>query len=142
MRKGEMAVVLILFCTSALAQEPALEVGCFDAVLSTSPVPWQVIRLDKKVPATQYRVISWNGVAAVEAVGIASMALLTRPLAIDLALTPVLCWRWRIDAPLKTADMATSQGDDYAARVYLAFSLPAEIMNFPTRAKLGLARTI
>lgn len=38
--------------------------------------------------------------------------------------------------------MSTRQGDDYAARVYLAFSLPAEAMSFATRAKLRLARGI
>ncbi|MGV8899292.1 MAG: DUF3047 domain-containing protein [Burkholderiaceae bacterium] len=137
-----MATALALLCTSVLAQHKTHDVGRFDAALSTPPAPWQVIRFDQRVPATRYRLISWDGVAAVEAVANASMALLARPLAVNLARTPILCWRWRIDAPLKTADMATRQGDDYAARVYLAFKLPAEAMSFATRAKLGLARSI
>lgn len=131
-----------LFCASALAQGKTHDVGGFDAALSSPPAPWQVIRFDQRVPATRYGVIRWDGVVAVEALANASMALLARPLAVDLARTPILCWRWRIDAPLKTADMATRHGDDYAARVYLAFKLPAEAMSFATRAKLGLARSI
>lgn len=123
MRFSGLPVVMSLLCTSGMAQDAAVDVGRFDATLNAFPVPWQVIRLDKRVPPPQYRLISWDGVVAVEAVANASMALLARPLAVDLARTPVLCWRWRIEAPLKTADMSTRQGDDYAARVYLAFSL-------------------
>ncbi len=142
MRSRWMAAALGLLCASVLAQDKTHDVGRFDAALSTPPAPWRVIRFDQQVPATQYRVISWDGVAAVEAVANASMALLARPLHVDLARTPILCWRWRIDAPLKTADMATRQGDDYAARVYLAFKLPDEAMSFVTRTKIKLARSI
>lgn len=142
MRNRGLAVLLSLLGTSALAQGAADQVGRFDAAVGTPPAPWQVIRLDERVPPTQYRVISWDGVSAVEAVANASMALLARPLAVDLARTPVLCWRWRVDAPLKTADMATKSGDDYAARVYVAFSLPPDAMSLATRAKLALARGI
>lgn len=148
----------LLLCTSVLAQDKApaderldagrLDVGRFNAAPgaasapSALPSPWQVIRLDQRVPATRYRVMLWDGVAAVEAVANASMALLARPVALDLARTPILCWRWRIDAPLITADMETKQGDDYAARVYLSFKLAPEAMSFATRAKLAVARGI
>ena len=49
--------------------------------------------------------------------------------AIDLAQTPILCWRWRVSHALKSADMATKSGDDYAARVYVAFSLPKDSLS-------------
>jgi hypothetical protein len=140
MRSHMLALAACLVVTPVLGQDTTDYVGRFDAALSAPPVPWRVIRLDQRVPPTQYRVISWDGVAAVEAIADASMALLARPLDVDLARTPVLCWRWRVDAPLNTADMATKRGDDYAARVYVAFSLPAEAMSFATRAKLMLAR--
>jgi hypothetical protein len=152
---GMIRIVMMLFLAhSALYSLPAQAagrdpvpdntnaVGRFDATLSPPPAPWQLVRFNDQVPATQYRVIDWDGVAAVEAVANASMALLARPITVDLARTPILCWRWRIDAPLKSADMATKQGDDYAARVYLSFTLPSEAMGFGTRAKLKLARTM
>jgi hypothetical protein len=136
----QFALLASFFAVCASAQAAAEWVGRFDPVASTPPAPWRVIQLDKRVPATLYRVIEWDGVAAVEARADASMALLARPLVVDLNLTPVLCWRWRIDAPLKTADLATKRGDDYAARVYVAFTLPSELMDFATRIKLRLAR--
>jgi hypothetical protein len=109
---------------------------------TTPPPPWAIIQLDKKVAPTQYRIKAWDDVIGVEAVADNSMALLGRPLALSLRDTPVLCWRWRVDAPLTTADMAHKSGDDYAARVYVALSLPPSALSFGTRLKLGLARSI
>ena len=38
---------------------------------------------------------------------------------IDLLATPVLSWRWRVEAPLPIADERIKAGDDFAARVYV-----------------------
>lgn len=70
------------------------------------------------------------------------MALLGRTLAVNLKKTPILCWQWRIEAPVAAADMTRKSGDDYAARVYLTFAVPPDQLNFGTRTKLRLARTI
>lgn len=139
LRRALTLAVLGLASLPVAARDDAVSVGRFDTA-GDAPPPWQVVRLDQKVPPTRYRVMAWDGVMAVEARAEASMALLARPLDVDLERTPVLCWRWRVDAPLVTADMATKAGDDYAARVYVTFGLPAEAMDFSTRFKLGLAR--
>ncbi len=117
-------------------------VGRFDAADTALPVPWRLLQLDKRVPATHYRIRLWDGVPAIEATADGSMTLLAREVEVDLFRTPILCWSWRIDAPLVKADMHKKSGDDYAARVYVAFKLPASRIDFITRAKLGLARTI
>jgi hypothetical protein len=137
------AAALVFGMASAVvsAQGIVEHVGRFGTTDGNPPAPWQVVRLDERMPGTQYRVMAWDGVNAVEAVAKASMALLQRPLSGDLRGTPVLCWRWRVDAVLKSADMATRQGDDYAARVYVGFRLPADAMDFTTRAKLMLGRS-
>lgn len=106
------------------------------------PAPWQIVQLDKKISPTHYQVTRWDGVTAIEATADHSMALLARPVEIDLNRTPVMCWRWRVDAPLVKADMATKAGDDYAARVYVSFAMPASELSFVTRTKLKLARSI
>ncbi len=126
----------------AQAQGQAVHVGRFSASSADPPPPWSVLRLDERVPPTRYRVLRWDGVNAVEARAAASMALLARPLDVDLAATPVLCWRWRVDAVVGSADMTRKSGDDYAARVYVAFALPPELLGPGTRAKLGIARAL
>lgn len=140
---GRLAVAFLLSVATAIASAQSVveHIGRFAATDANPPAPWQVVRLDERVPATQYRVMTWDGVNAVEAVAKGSMALLQRPLSGDLRGTPVLCWRWRVDAVLKNADMATRQGDDYAARVYVGFRLPADAMDIATRAKLMLGRS-
>ncbi|MFA5937748.1 MAG: DUF3047 domain-containing protein [Sinimarinibacterium sp.] len=101
-----------------------------------------MIRLDDRVPPTMYRTMRWEGMDAVEAIANASMALLARPVKIDLHATPMLCWLWRVERVVDTADMETKRGDDYAARVYVAFQLPKRSMSLAVRAQLALARML
>jgi hypothetical protein len=137
--------LILAFCLLAMPASPQAAdgvVGRFDPAVDTPPAPWQELRFDDDIPPTRYRVTPWDGAAAVEAVADASMSLLARPLAIDLARTPVLCWRWRIDGVVASADMATRAGDDYAARVYVAFALPPESLDAATRGGLALAQML
>lgn len=106
----------------------------------TVPAPWQVVRLSKKVAPTVYRRATVGGVGAVEARADGSMALLARPVRVDLGATPILCWRWLVDAPVAKADMRTKRGDDYAARIYVAFDIPDARMSAGTRLKLSMGR--
>lgn len=120
----------------------AVDVGRFPPGSAEPPAPWQLQRINDKLTPTLYNLREWDGVRAMEAHAKASMALMARPLAVDLAQTPVLCWRWRVDAPLKTADLRTKAGDDYAARIYITFALKPEALDFGTRAKLRLGRAV
>lgn len=127
--------------TAAVAGEPVW-VGQFDGAAGGVPSGWKIEHLNARFPPTAYRQRLWDGVAAVEARSEKSMALLSRPLAVDLEKTPILCWRWRIEAPVAGADLNTRAGDDYAARVYITFSVPPAALGFATRSKLALARSI
>lgn len=124
----------------AAAAQPVW-VGQF-AGFGAPPAPWRVVQISRKVPPTRYRRATVAGVQAIEARSDRSMALLARPIAIDLAATPVLCWRWFVDAPIVNADMTNKRGDDYAARLYVSFDIPDRQMSSTTRFKLKLARSL
>lgn len=124
------------------ASSPRQDVGVFTSESDVPPAPWRLVRFKEGVPPTDYRIRAWAGEFAIEAHAHASMALLARPIHIDLASTPILCWRWRIDAPIAVADLREKSGDDYAARVYVAFRIPPGSMTWATRSKLALARTV
>lgn len=141
MQFRKAAPLLLLAATHGASAEP-LWIGRFSAGQGAIPAPWQIEHLDRRVAPTRYQLRQWDGVVAIEAQAENSMALLGRPLAVDLRQTPVLCWQWRIDAPVAAADMTKKSGDDYAARVYLSFTVPPEQLGLTTRAKLRLARTI
>lgn len=147
---AQAALASVLACTSFMVSaadaEPPVafdpQVGVFQPGSGAVPAPWSLIQLSKKVPPTRYRLEVWDGVPAIRADAKASMALMARPVSVDLQATPVLCWRWRIKGVVKSADLASKQGDDYAARVYVTFSLPDSALSFGTRTKLGIARAI
>lgn len=139
-RRGALALCLACLTPATLAAP--IWVGRFPAGGGVLPAPWDIRQLDDRVAPTRYALRTWDGVAAVEATAERSMTLLGRPLDIDLAATPHLCWLWRIDAPLVSADMTRKSGDDYAARVYLTFQVAPEALEIGTRAKLALARTL
>jgi hypothetical protein len=142
-------LLLLMFALGSLQTtvlaEPAqstLIVGRFTEATVNPPAPWQLVQFDRDIPKTVYRIVRWDGIVAVEATADGGMALLARPLDVDLEKTPVLCWRWRVDAPLRSADMARKDGDDYAARVYVAFDFPDGTLSWKTQIQLGLARKI
>lgn len=135
-----VACLPLVLPTLIQAQTP--DVGRFDVGVGALPAPWQIVMPNKKAPPTHYQLRQWDGVVAIEATAKGGIALLARPLNIDLQSTPVLCWRWRVDAPLIHADLSKKSGDDFAARVYVAFSLPDRALSLGQRLKLGLARQL
>lgn len=135
------ATVACLGTSAAVAANGPSWVGKF-TIAGAPPAPWRVVQINKKTRPTAYRVATVDGVVAVEARADSSMALLARPITIDLSATPILCWRWRVDAPVASADMTRKSGDDYAARLYVAFDIPDRAMGAGTKFKLGIARRL
>lgn len=133
--------LLAAAATAIVAAGSPVWVGKF-AGSGAIPAPWRVVQLDKKTKPTTYRLARVAGVDAVEALANDSMALLARPLSVDLAATPILCWRWLVDAPVARGDMTKKSDDDYAARLYVAFDMPDSAMSAATRFKLGIARRL
>ncbi|MDH3519590.1 MAG: DUF3047 domain-containing protein [Myxococcales bacterium] len=62
---------------------------------------------------------------------------------IDLRQTPRLRWRWRIPQPIETArDERSKAGDDFAARVYVAFAFEPERASLFERARRRLGAAL
>ena len=135
------AVLLGVAATALVAGGGPVWIGKFVGS-GNLPAPWRVVQIDKKTRPTMYRLATVAGVAAVEARANDSMALLARPLSVNLAATPILCWRWLVDAPVARGDMTRKSGDDYAARLYVAFNMPDSALSAGTRIKLGIARRL
>ena len=72
----------------------------------------------------------------------AASALLLPLGGVDLAQTPLLQWRWRVDDPLEIEDERSKPGDDFAARVYLLFPFEREHSSFFGRIRRGIARAL
>lgn len=137
-----LGICALLFSPIMLAQAISLPLNNWRHENPEVTAPWRSVQLDKRIKPTTYRVVLWDGVNAMEALADNSMALLGRSVEVDLSLTPVLCWRWRVEGVVRSANMSKKSGDDYAARIYLALRLPSELLSFAARAKLGIARRL
>lgn len=102
---------------------------------------WSVQRINKKVKATVFTAKKIEGVPAVQAYSNNSMALLVKNTTVNLAVTPVLCWRWRVNRTMTAADITKKSGDDQAARIYIGLDLPRSAISLGTRIKLAAARS-
>ena len=131
--------IALLVAVAATTSSP-IWIGRF-TIAGSPPAPWAMIPYKGQRP-TSYRVASVGGRIAMEARFDGSMSLMARPIRVDLAEKPMLCWRWYVDAPVAKADMTRKSGDDYAARVYIAFDMPDSVLSGSTKFKLKIARSM
>jgi len=71
---------------------------------------------------TEYRIVTLDGNNALEAKSSNAASGLYKKLSVDLAKTPYLNWRWRIENKLAPLIENKKSGDDYAARIYVVVS--------------------
>jgi hypothetical protein len=128
---------MILLLAALLEPDPVW-VGKFTGS-GEPPAPWRVVPIRGSKPTT-YRLANVAKSPAIEARVDSSMALLGRPIKIDLAQTPILCWRWLIEGVVGRGDIRKKSGNDFAARVYVAFDMPDSALSAMTRMKIGMAR--
>lgn len=135
-----VALLTFACAVNAIAASPA--VPAFSAMAPGSEISdWQVLKPAPKANDTRYSLVKNDGKTVLQADADRSMSGLIHAVRVDLRQYPVLRWRWKIRAPLKSADMTSKEGDDYAARIYVMFDYPNEKLSFGTRAKLKIAES-
>jgi hypothetical protein len=102
------------------------------------PAPWRYAGLPgQKPPATQFEIGEVEGRRALRVEAERSYGNLVHPLT---GTAPgVLSWRWRVDAPLASANLRTRDGDDTALKVCAMFDMPRDDVPFVERQLLKLA---
>jgi hypothetical protein len=91
---------------------------------------------------TEYALVQDAGRTVMRARANASTAGLIRELRVDPRTHPILAWRWKVMNLLKKSDLATRDGDDFPARLYVTFDLDPATLPFGERVTLALARAI
>jgi hypothetical protein len=107
---------------------------------ATAPAGWSVQPLPKVKRKTQYDLVDDNGLLVLRARADKAAASLKHKIYVDPARMPLLRWRWRTQNMLRTADMTTKEGDDYAARLYVFFDRDPETMTLKDRTLLKVGR--
>ena len=123
---------------------PPIELGRFapPPEADRPPPGWESLAFPRIARHTRYTVVldADRHVLRAESHGAASG--LYRRVDLDLRVHQVLTWRWKIERVLSAADARTRRGDDYAARVYVAFRYDPATATLWERARYGVYRAI
>ncbi len=129
--------------SSSAVRDGTLDVGIFSTSGGTLPAGWAPLEFEKIQRHTRYTLERGEGGWIVRAEShAAASGLIRRNLSIDLREYPVLRWRWRIDRLIAKSDPAEKSGDDYPARVYVAFRYEPDRVSPLRRAKFRVARIV
>ena len=85
------------------------------------PPGWEALSFKKIQRQTRYTVVPDGDGYALRAESEAAASGLYRPLDLDPRVYRRLSWRWKVDNILAKADARVKAGDDYPARLYVAF---------------------
>lgn len=139
------AVSLMLLAVAAAAEAPsAVEIGRFGPPARAGELPagWEPLTF-KKIPRhTSYEVVREAERWVLRAESDASASGLYRPLDLDPAVYRILTWRWKVENVLVRGDARTKDGDDYPARLYVAFRYDPEAASLWERTRYGAIRLL
>ena len=125
---------LRLFCVIAPLAAGAAELPP-DAQLAAQG--WRVLGFESK-PHNRYRAIP----GGVEVESRSSVSLLYRAVAPDLARTPCLAWRWRVDRAMPPTDLSRKGGDDRPVALYVSFPYVAAEASFAQKLQRVLVELL
>jgi hypothetical protein len=132
------------FVTAALssaAVTPAAAIARFSQAQPGAAIPreWRAMKLPHwKAP--EHALVADEGVTVLRSRVEAAAGSLVHDLDADPRDWPILAWRWKVDRVVDKGDLTRKAGDDFAARVYVYFDMPADALPFAERAKLKLAQ--
>lgn len=126
---------------AGLASAQALVVAAlpFSSLAPGAPLPdWLKLQTFPNRPRhTEFVLVADEGRTVLRARADAATAGLARELAVDLRSHPILGWRWKVMNLLAGSDLATKAGDDFPARLYVAFGRRALCYVWDTRLPVG-----
>lgn len=99
------------------------------------PAGWEPLTFDKIKNHTDYRLVDDSGITVVQAKSDASASGLIRKMRIDPRKYPVIEWRWKATNVYEKGDVTRKSGDDYPARIYIAFEYDPKNVGFLERTK-------
>jgi hypothetical protein len=136
--------LLVLWtAAAALAAEPVVLGGFTPPADPSAPPPgWEALTFPRVPRHTRYLVVRDGPSWVLRAESDAAASGLYRPLDLDPKVHRVLSWRWKVENVLAKADPRRKDGDDYAARVYVAFRYEPGAATLWERSRYGAYRLL
>lgn len=96
---------------------------------------WEPLEFPDIEEHTQYQLVTDNGEQVVQATANNSASGLISRLSLEPGDSLVLRWRWKVSNIYDQGDARSKAGDDYPARIYVAFEFQPDKAGFFERAK-------
>ena len=121
-----LLILIFWFQSSGLAD--TVIIGAFSEMDPAKGLPalWEKLVFPRIERQTSYTLIRDHDRTVIQAVSNASASGLIRHFKGSAEQHPWIVWQWKIDHVLQKGDVAIKQGDDYAARIYVAFEFTPE----------------
>ncbi len=139
-----VGVIMVLQTAVVLSAESIITVGDFSRANTGEILPqnWEPLTFKKIKAHTVYEMVEDQGRTVIKAHSQASASGLIRKIAIDVKKYPMVQWRWKITQVNEKTDVTQKSGDDYPARVYVAFVYDPEKAGIWEKARFKTARLI
>ena len=146
-RLEAFVIAVVLATSTAAAAQDLIDAGRFSVLKPGAAIPpqWVPLTFRNIETLTRYSLVSDGGGTVLKAESSKSASGLIRRFddrRIELKDYPILKWRWKVGNLIKGADIATKEGDDYPARVYITFRYDPERAGAGMRMQYGLARSL
>lgn len=137
-RRGFLFLAAALLPLAAKAQS-SIEAMRFSSLQPGGPLPeWLKLQTFSGRPRhTEFALVADEGRTVLRARAVASTSGLARELNVDLRSHPLLAWRWKVMNLISRSDLATKAGDDFPARLYVAFGRRALCYVWDNRLPVG-----
>nr|WP_321398411.1 DUF3047 domain-containing protein [uncultured Desulfobacter sp.] len=139
-----VGVAMILQVAVAFCAEPIVTVGNFSQADPGEIIPrdWEALTFKKIKAHTLYQIVEDQGRTVIKAQSKASASGLIRKIGIDVKKYPILQWQWKITQINEKSDVTQKQGDDYPARIYVAFIYDPDAAGFWEKTKFNTVRLL
>ncbi len=140
-----IAVLLLVFPGGLQSQSSdVVEVGTFSAEYAGDALPagWKPLTFKNIDRHTLYRLVKDGDTTVVRADSLDSASGLIRNITIHLKEYPFIQWRWKIENILEKGDVHRKEGDDYPARIYVAFEYDPGKLNFFEKVQYQAAKLL
>jgi len=137
-----VATLLVAACAAGSGVEQFI-VGAFSRSEPGGPLPhgWGPLTFPQVRKQTQYTLVRDDEAGiVVRAEAHAAASGLIRKFDLPAHGRPVLAWRWKVDNLIAKGDVTRKEGDDYPARLYVAFRYSPERLDLGERIKYAAAR--
>jgi hypothetical protein len=106
------------------------------------PPGWEALAFSGIERRTRYSVVPDGNGHVLRAESLRAASGLYHPLELDPRVYRRLSWRWKVDNVLARGDARTRAGDDYPARIYVAFRHEPDRAGAWERARYGALRLL